>query len=72
MDQKPADAVAAATGVESVSATSGIYGTQKQTVILVDREGKVTFVERTLYDHEGKPVKGGKEDRRFDFQIEGW
>ncbi|KAK0662291.1 Uncharacterized protein DIS24_g2001 [Lasiodiplodia hormozganensis] len=72
VDQKPADAVAAATGVESVSATSGIYGTQKQTVILVDREGKVTFVERTLYDHEGKPVKGGKEDRRFDFQIEGW
>ncbi|OMP81898.1 hypothetical protein BK809_0006207 [Diplodia seriata] len=72
MTQKPADAVAAATGVEAVSATSGIYGTQKQTVILVDREGKVTFVERTLYDEEGKPVKGGEEDRRFDFQIEGW
>ncbi|KAF4306727.1 hypothetical protein GTA08_BOTSDO05591 [Botryosphaeria dothidea] len=72
MAEKPADAVAAATGVETVSATSGIYGTQKQSVILVDREGEVTFVERTLYDGDGKPVEEGKGDRRFDFQIEGW
>ncbi|KAL1636515.1 hypothetical protein SLS56_001098 [Neofusicoccum ribis] len=72
MRHKPADAVAAATGVEVVSATSGIYGTQKQTVVLVDREGKATFVERTLYDGEGRPVEKGKGDRRFDFQVEGW
>ncbi|KAH7045823.1 NRDE protein-domain-containing protein [Macrophomina phaseolina] len=72
MKSKPADAVAAATGLETVNATSGIYGTQKQTVVLVDREGNVTYVERTLYDGEGKPVEKGKGDRRFDFRIEGW
>lgn len=72
MAHKPADAVAAATAADAVNATSGIYGTQKQTVVLVDWEGKVTFVERTLYDGEGRPVEKGKGDRRFDFQVEDW
>lgn len=48
------------------------YGTQKQTVILVDHSGKATFVERTLFDNDARPVDSGEQDRRFDFQIEGW
>ena len=51
---------------------SGIYATQKQTVVIVDHAGKVTFVERTLYDENGRPVAEAERDRRFDFLIEGW
>ena len=50
----------------------GVYGTQKQTVVLVDREGGVTYVERTLFDAQGKPTEGGERDQRVTFQIEGW
>ncbi|KAI9051194.1 hypothetical protein LZ554_005296 [Drepanopeziza brunnea f. sp. 'monogermtubi'] len=51
---------------------TGIYGTQRQTIILVDWEGKVTFRERSLWDSEGNPVKRGEGDMKFEFQIEGW
>ena len=49
------------------------YGTQKQTVILMDRARHVTFVERTLYDGLGNAltaaeVKAG--ERRFEFDID--
>lgn len=50
----------------------GVYGTQKQTVILVDRNGKVTYVERTLFDLDGKAVEKGQGDGKFEFAIEGW
>lgn len=53
-------------------ATSGTYGTQKQSVILVDNDGKVRFFERTLFDANGSPIKLGEGDRQFEFQIEGW
>lgn len=53
-------------------AGGGGYGTQKQTVVLVDQEGRVKFVERTLYDEKGVPITKGKGDRRFEFSIEGW
>ena len=53
-------------------ATSGCYGTQKNIVVLCDREGKVTYFERTLYDADAKPIEVGKGDRRFEYQIEGW
>ncbi|GAM91460.1 hypothetical protein ANO11243_095100 [Dothideomycetidae sp. 11243] len=54
---------AASTGLDDV------YATHQQTVILVDMDGHVTFVERTLYT--------GKDDgtdsvRTFEFDIEGW
>ncbi|CAK4030534.1 Hypothetical predicted protein [Lecanosticta acicola] len=55
-----------------VAAGKGAYGTSKQTVILVSREGKVTFVERTLYDGEGKPVSERERDNKVEFYIEGW
>jgi uncharacterized protein with NRDE domain len=57
---------------KAVDAQAGCYGTEKQSVVLVDREGLVLYVERTLFDREARPVEVGKGDRRFEFQIEGW
>ena len=52
--------------------TSGLYGTQKQTVLLVDHDGRVKYVERSLYDGHIHPIPLGKGDRCFEFVIEGW
>lgn len=51
---------------------SGVYGTQRQTVLLVDWNGKVSFIERSLYDEQGRPIKRGEADIKFEFEIEGW
>ncbi|KAL2062859.1 hypothetical protein VTL71DRAFT_5931 [Oculimacula yallundae] len=51
---------------------TGIYGTQRQTIILVDWEGKVTFRERSLWDAKGNPIERGKGDMKFEFNVEGW
>jgi len=51
---------------------TGLYGTQRQTVILVDWEGNVTYKERSLWDSNGHPIPRGQGDVRFDFRIEGW
>ncbi|KAH8598948.1 NRDE protein-domain-containing protein [Bisporella sp. PMI_857] len=51
---------------------TGIYGTQRQTIILVDWEGHVTFRERSLWDENGNSIERGKGDMKFEFQIEGW
>jgi uncharacterized protein with NRDE domain len=51
---------------------TGIYGTQRQTIILVDWEGNVTFRERSLWDAEGNPIERGKADMKFEFKVEGW
>jgi uncharacterized protein with NRDE domain len=48
------------------------YGTMKQTVILVDHDGRVKFVERTLWDAEGRRVPEAEVEKRFEFGIEGW
>ena len=50
----------------------GSYGTQKQTIVLVGRQGRVTFVERTLYDVNGGTTAAPDRDRTFQFDIEGW
>jgi len=50
---------------------SGAYGTQKQTVVLVDYQGRVTFVERTLYDAAGRTTTAKDRDRILEFVIEG-
>lgn len=57
---------------ETGDGQSGSYGTQKQTIVLVDHHGGVTFVERTLFDNTGKATNEGDRDRDFAFQIEGW
>lgn len=84
MDGMSADEVAAASsenlviGVDTDSerklndSLSGLYGTQTQTVILVDHEGQVTFTERSLYDSNARPIPTGERDRTFTFQIDGW
>jgi uncharacterized protein with NRDE domain len=51
---------------------TGCYGTQRQTIILVDWDGNVTFRERALWDKYGKPIPKGKGDMKFEFKIEGW
>jgi uncharacterized protein with NRDE domain len=50
----------------------GLYGTQRQTIILVDWEGNVTFRERSLWDEAGHPIPRGQGDMKFEFKIDGW
>jgi uncharacterized protein with NRDE domain len=52
--------------------TTGCYGTGKQIVILVDKDGKLVYVERTLFDSHAKPVPKDKRDLKFEFEVEGW
>jgi len=51
---------------------TGLYGTQRQTVILVDWEGNVTYTERALWDDNGNAIPRGKGDATFRFKIDGW
>lgn len=84
MDEMSADQVAAA-GSENIvigmdldsdsklhDALSGLYGTQTQTVILIDHEGQVTFTERSLYNSKARPISAGERDIFFTFKIDGW
>lgn len=50
--------------------TSVLYATQKQTTVLVDHNGYVTFVERTLYDEFSKAISKEASDLVFNFKIE--
>ena len=69
-DHPPQEDVPAGTGDHGF--ISGLYGTQRQTVILVDRKGHVTFVERALFDANGNDIPRGEGDVSFEFQIDGW
>jgi len=69
-DEMAADDVAAARTDQYMQGLSGVYGTQKQTVVLVDHHGRVTFVERTLYDNKVRKVKSLDRDKWFEFRIE--
>lgn len=60
------------TGTQPAWFSTGMYGTQRQTVILVDWEGNVTFTERSLFDASGNPLKKGEGDVTFRFSIDGW
>ena len=69
MDGMSAEDIAAAKSEQNVRGLSGVYGTQKQTVLLVDHDGRATFVERTLYDSEAQPIKESERDRWFEFDV---
>jgi uncharacterized protein with NRDE domain len=51
---------------------AGLYGTQRQTVMLVDWDGNVTYIERALWDCNGNAIPRGQGDETFRFKIEGW
>lgn len=51
---------------------TGMYGTQRQTLILVDWDGNVTFKERALWDGNGNAIPRGDGDVEFKFKIDGW
>jgi uncharacterized protein with NRDE domain len=53
-------------GAEVEARITYSYGTQKQIVVLVDRSGMITFIERTLYDQDAQAT--GSE-RKFEYQI---
>ena len=77
----PADEIAAARKSETAEViegrldnklplgVSGLYGTQKQSVILVSHSGKVRFLERTLHDNDVNPIRPGEGDREFVFTV---
>lgn len=52
--------------------STGLYGTQRQTVILVDWDGNVTYVERARFDPNGNELQRGEADVTVKFTIEGW
>lgn len=56
----------------STTPAQGVYGTQRQTLILVNKDGRVVFVERALWDDTGKPIEKGLADERFEFVLVGW
>lgn len=50
--------------------SSGPYGTQKQTILLAQPDGRVRYFERTLYDEKVNAVPIGQGDRSFEFYVE--
>ncbi|KAK1251673.1 hypothetical protein MKX07_007152 [Trichoderma sp. CBMAI-0711] len=56
----------------SIGFEEGMYGTQRQTVLLVDNDGNATFVERALWDANGNEIPRGEGDVAFRFKIDGW
>jgi uncharacterized protein with NRDE domain len=50
---------------------SGAYGTQKQTVVLVDNDKNVRWVQRTLFDPDKKQVPdAASRDQVFTFRMD--
>ncbi|KAG9522565.1 DUF833-domain-containing protein, partial [Aureobasidium melanogenum] len=70
VDDSSADKIATADVGHTVKTDNGVYGTQKQTIILVDHDGKVTYVEKTLYDENGQPTDN--DIQQYEFELEGW
>lgn len=74
---KPVDEITVGKGGKTpdhaeVNIGEPVYGTQKQTVILVHRDGTVVFTERTLFDGSGRPLVGDQRQRQYRFRIDGW
>ncbi|KAG5955735.1 hypothetical protein E4U58_006968 [Claviceps cyperi] len=56
----------------SIGFETGMYGTQRQTVMLVDWQGRVKFVERALWDRNGHQIPRGEGDVVYEFSIDAW
>lgn len=67
-----AEGSAAESAADSMGFATGMYGTQRQTVVLVDWDGNVTFRERALFDANGNAVARGEGDEAVRFRVEGW
>ncbi|KAJ3551405.1 hypothetical protein NPX13_g11371 [Xylaria arbuscula] len=52
-----------------VNFMKGAYGTQRQTLILIDWEGNVTYKERALWDSHGNRLEKGKGDLVIKYKI---
>jgi len=57
---------------EAMGMEDQVYGTQRQTIVLVDWNGKCSYMERALWDEQGNAIPRGQGDLKFDFQIKGW
>ncbi|KAG9244909.1 NRDE protein-domain-containing protein [Calycina marina] len=51
---------------------TGVYGTQRQTILLVTWDGHVKYIERSLWDGNGNAIMRGAGDVTFEFDIDGW
>ena len=47
----------------------GAYGTQRQTILLCDWDGNVTYTERALWDAHGNLIERGKGDVVHRFKV---
>ncbi|KAI0407255.1 NRDE protein-domain-containing protein [Xylaria palmicola] len=54
-----------------VNFMKGAYGTQRQTIVLVDWEGNVTYKERALWDAHGNRLGKGQGDVVIKYKIDG-
>ena len=52
------------------SGSSEVYGTQKQTIVLVSHTGHVTFLERTLFDEGGNASDNTTRDKCLEFDVQ--
>lgn len=59
-----------ANGALDQNYSSGLYGTQKQTILLARPDGRVRYFERTLYDNNAQSVPIGQGDRSVEFTVE--
>ncbi|GAW13789.1 hypothetical protein ANO14919_031790 [Xylariales sp. No.14919] len=52
-----------------VNFMKGAYGTQRQTIVLIDWEGNVTYKERALWDAHGNRLDKGQGDMVIKYKI---
>ena len=69
-DDEPAAEAEGAAPPDLSGFQTGMYGTQRQTVLLVHWDGNVTYYERALWDGNGNPIERGRGDVVFRFKIE--
>ena len=56
--------------LQAASEQEAVPFTQRQTIVLVDWDGNITYKERALWDSHGNAIERGKGDETFKFEIE--